>query len=590
MKSTSKDTQPRISREEKQERREAEKQEIEKLRKQQERRRHQETIRERRFRAELSLLPEYKKKAFIEAHREEARQRTAEEQELKAQQREEYNALPPEEKKRARLEMKRRQRLEKRASQYFIPLQVLKYGLLAVLAAGLVYVGVIVYGMVFDNSAAFGNTNQALGRPSSSSTWDGQAGFTEGVDPYDLLLSQADLEFMQNRVNILVMGIDRKEDRSDWGTYRTDTMLLVSVNFETNDVAIISLPRDSYVWIYQENYRAKLNSAFSAGGGQNSNGFEYTMSTVSMLLGGIPVNNYVCFDMDVVMDVVNAMGGIDYDVEVSFELDGRSLSSGYQHLDGQQVLDYCRVRENITGGTDIARTQRQRDMIMAIFAYMKQSGQLKDIPAIYSAVASNIYTDLTFEQITSLAAFALKLDIGSLHEYLLPGGYLDMEGASFWGVDQSKKADMVYEIFGQTIQTDESADIYALKGLVEDKASAVEAANTLLNTVARYVSSNSAFISSELTSKYQALKTTLETAIKTNNPKNIEATIRPITDATKELNYWFEHTLKPAVESAAAATPTPDPSASASTAPSGSAGPSDSVSPTASSPIATPTS
>jgi len=289
----------------------------------------------------------------------------------------------------------------------------------------------------------------------------------------------------------------------------------------------------------------------------------------------------------VVMDVVDAMDGIDYDVDVSFSLDGRSLSEGFQHLDGQQVLDYCRVRENITGGSDIARTARQRKMILAIFEYMKENGQLQDIPAIYSAVASNIYTDLTFEQITSLAAFSLKLDTDHLHDYLLPGKYLDMEDASFWGIDQDKKQDMIYEIFGQTIQIDSSDDVDTFLALVQEKADAVAAGEAAIVEVKSYLATNSVYVADDLQSQYDTLKTTLEDAMAVKNPKNIASTISPITEATKALLKWYENTLQPAVEAAMAeATPTPEPSDSAE--PSESSDPSESVSPS-DSPATSPT-
>ncbi|MEL7603780.1 MAG: LCP family protein [Bacillota bacterium] len=503
------------------------------------------------------------RRAYIAKCRAEDQAAAQAKKEEAALRRREIAEMPPEERKEAIREDRFQRKLQRMASPSYIPVQVLKYTALAALAACAVYLCVIAYGVFIDNSFAFSNTGNAVSHnPRQSNSIIA----SDGTDPYSMLLSQADLDFMKNRVNILVMGIDRDEGRADWGTFRTDTMLLISINFETNEAHIISLPRDSYVWIYNEDYRGKLNGAFSAGGGMNGDGFEYAMNTVSMLLGGVPVNHYVCFDMEVVMDVVDAMGGIDYDVDVSFDLDGRTLGEGFQHLNGQQVLDYCRVREHVTGGTDIARTARQRKMIMAIFAYMKENGQLQDIPAIYSAVASNIFTDLTFEQITSLAAFSLKLNPEDLHDHLLPGKYLDMEGASFWGIDQEKKRDMIYEIFGQTIQTDSGDDVDTLLAFVAEKKQSITDGQAALTTVNRYVTANRSLISSDLYSRYESLKKVLEDAMAARNPEDIESTISPITEATEELLDWFENTLKPAVE---AATPTPTPEPSESAPPSG---------------------
>lgn len=510
-----------------------------------------------------------KRRAFIAARKAQARAALQAAREDARLRRQEIAALPPAKRKEAKWERKYQRRLVFRASRAYRPVAALGAVALAALAAGCIYIGYIVYGVFFDNSYAFNNTDMPIIHPSGSDT-DPETSSSSYVDPYSLLLSEADLEFMKNRANILIMGVDNNDERDDPGSYdRTDTMLLLSVDFETNNAYIISLPRDSYVWIYNKNYRSRLNTAFGAGGGLDGDGFEYAMNTVSMLLGGIPINNYICFDMDVVMDVVNAMDGIDYYVDISFWLDGRCLNEGFQHMNGQQVLDYCRVRENVTGGTDIARTARQRKMIMAIFSYMKDNGQLKDIPAIYSAVAKNIYTDLTFEQITSLAAFSLKLDTECIHDYLLPGKYLnEFEGASFWGIDQSEKKDMIYEIFGQTIKIDSRDDVDTLRALAEKKSEAIADGQAAISDTDAYIASNSLYVSADLHSQYSALKNELETAMDERNPHNIESTIEPIITVTQALNDWVENTLKPAVQAAIAKLPTPTPEPSGTPEPS----------------------
>lgn len=69
------------------------------------------------------------------------------------------------------------------------------------------------------------------------------------------LESLSDLSFMKNRVNIMVFGIDKSEEREASGSFRTDTMILVTVNFKTNAVDMISIPRDSYVQLYNKSGR-----------------------------------------------------------------------------------------------------------------------------------------------------------------------------------------------------------------------------------------------------------------------------------------------------------------------------------------------
>ena len=146
---------------------------------------------------------------------------------------------------------------------------------LAVVVILLTAAGVFAY-RVFNPAAAFNDTQQALATPEPEATREETQQTdeaeatpepTQTVDPYAYLLSEADLEFMQNRVNILLLGIDESIERSHWQSFRTDTMILLTIDFDTGEADMISLPRDSYVWIYNKDYRAKINSAFSSGGG-----------------------------------------------------------------------------------------------------------------------------------------------------------------------------------------------------------------------------------------------------------------------------------------------------------------------------------
>ncbi len=283
------------------------------------------------------------------------------------------------------------------------------------------------------------------------------------------LMSQADTAFMKDRVNILVLGVDKSVERPGWGSYRTDTMILVTIHFDTNDVDMISIPRDSYVKIIdargKEQRRGKVNSAFSLGGGLEEEGYQYTMNTVSYLFGDIPINYYLGFDMDVVKDVVNAMGGIDFNVDTEIDVDGYVLHPGMQHLDGLGVLQYARQRK---GSSDIARVERQQKVIMAIFQQLKSTGQIARVPEIYQAVEQNIQTNLSFKQITSLALLASKMDASQLERHMVSGDFLDMNGASYWGVNTKALEEMIREVFGAEVSVDGEIDFKNVEPSIEE--------------------------------------------------------------------------------------------------------------------------
>lgn len=290
-------------------------------------------------------------------------------------------------------------------------------------------------------------------------------------DQESLLSGQADAEFMSNRTNILLLGIDESTERENWGTFRTDTMILVSIDFSNNDVCMVSIPRDSYVKIYNANGNvanpsspySKINNAFSEGGGAQKKGFEYSIATVEKLMG-VNIGYYCGFNMNVVKEVVNAMGGVDYDVDIEVKMNGRELHPGMQHLDGQGVLDYCRQRK---GSSDIARIDRQQRMLTAILKQLKDTDQIANIPSIYSAVEANIMTNLSIKQISSLALVALRMDMSQLSRYTLEGKAMDILDRDCYCLYVSRIEKIVREVWGQSVNLDSENDVSFIEEQVE---------------------------------------------------------------------------------------------------------------------------
>lgn len=276
---------------------------------------------------------------------------------------------------------------------------------------------------------------------------------------------------MSNRTNILLLGIDESTERENWGTFRTDTMILVSIDFSNNDVCMVSIPRDSYVKIYNANGNvanpsspySKINNAFSEGGGAQKKGFEYSIATVEKLMG-VNIGYYCGFNMNVVKEVVNAMGGVDYDVDIEVKMNGRELHPGMQHLDGQGVLDYCRQRK---GSSDIARIDRQQRMLTAILKQLKDTDQIANIPSIYSAVEANIMTNLSIKQISSLALVALRMDMSQLSRYTLEGKAMDILGRDCYCLYVSRIEKIVKEVWGQSVNLDSENDVSFIEEQVE---------------------------------------------------------------------------------------------------------------------------
>ena len=337
------------------------------------------------------------------------------------------------------------------------------------------------------------------------------------------LEGMADLSFMKNRVNILVMGIDRSVERAESNSFRSDTIILVTVNFKTGDVDMITFPRDSYVKLYDKDGLLideldpfnKINEAFSRGGMMKHGGYQSEMNTVSRLIGGIPVSYYVSFDMNAVKEIVDAMGGVDYEVDIDVYMNGRELHPGLQHLDGQAVLDYCRQRK---GSSDTARADRQQRMLMAIFKQMKSTGQIANIPKIYKAVSDCIDTDLSFEQICSLSLIAVRMDSEQLNRHMVKGKFASLYQRDVWLVDAEKLKTLIKDVFNADVIIDPEVDGEAILANAALNNAAIQnelyTAANLYNEAKSFVQSYGRYISSGTKSRLSSLRGELNTAIR----------------------------------------------------------------------------
>ncbi len=222
-------------------------------------------------------------------------------------------------------------------------------------------------------------------------------------------------------VNILVVGQDTRQDGK---RARSDSMIVLSVNKNTNQITMVSLMRDLYVQI--PGYRAnKLNSAYALGG------FELLDETISTNFG-IVLDYNVEVNFSGFKDIVDTIGGIDMDLneaeaeymnsakfvsDMGVQLD-RTFSAGANHLDGQQALCYARIRH--VGNSDWERTDRQRRVMQAVYQQVRQESWTK-LLAVYSNVADDLTTDMTNTQIVSIAFSGYSMGLDSMNSYRIPG-------------------------------------------------------------------------------------------------------------------------------------------------------------------------
>ena len=221
-----------------------------------------------------------------------------------------------------------------------------------------------------------------------------------------------------DNVSVLIMGVDESEKRSNLGAYRTDTLILATLNKDTHTVKMLSIPRDSYVYIPEVDKYDKINHAHVFGG------TKATIETVENLLE-IPVDYYVKVNFEAFIDVVDALGGIT--VEVPYELYEQNskdqagaihLYPGIQKLNGEEALALARTRKK---DSDIERGKRQQEIIKAIVNKAVSMGSVFKYDDLIESVGANMKTNMTFRQMRSFIAYGLdgnlKMDSLTLEGY-----------------------------------------------------------------------------------------------------------------------------------------------------------------------------
>jgi len=244
----------------------------------------------------------------------------------------------------------------------------------------------------------------------------------------------------KERINILLLGIDRRE--SDPGPWRTDTMILVSLDPATNSASMLSIPRD--LWVDIPGYgESRINTAHSTGDKESYSGGGVALAkeTVSTALG-VPVHYYVRIDFFGFEKLVDAIGGLEIDVKEpihdeeypdgnygTFVLD---IPAGLQQMNGERALQYARTRH---GTGDFNRMSRQQDVIMAAFdKVLKLDIPLSQVPHLIELAGNSLQTDLVLSEVLALIPIVQHLDRQNMQAAVIDGSMTEstITPAGWW--------------------------------------------------------------------------------------------------------------------------------------------------------------
>jgi LCP family protein required for cell wall assembly len=229
-------------------------------------------------------------------------------------------------------------------------------------------------------------------------------------------------------LNILLIGSDQRPDDM---YYRTDTLLIVSINRSAQTVAMLSIPRDLYVNIPGHGLD-RINTAFEYGEIQKvqGGGIRLLKDTVARVTG-ITIQRYARIDFSGFKQVVDTIGGIDIandcplsdyrlapglkeGVEANYRWS--TLPVGVFHFGGVDALWYARSRMTTS---DFDRARRQQAVLRAIYRKAFEGGLLGKLPAVWPDLSKLVSTDLTLADLVSLVPLASELDASRMRSYVI---------------------------------------------------------------------------------------------------------------------------------------------------------------------------
>ncbi|MFL5684485.1 MAG: LCP family protein [Chloroflexota bacterium] len=276
------------------------------------------------------------------------------------------------------------------------------------------------------DSGPVNETDSPVGAPTPEPTLIGTPVPTVEIPPWD----------GKERLNILLIGSDEQR-----GGHNTDTMITVSIDPVTKQVAMFSLPRDTVdvpvppgpaqrVW--GRDYGQKINSFFANNrrrsdlwpGNDRTRGYNALKSVLGELYD-LKIRYFVEVNFDGFKKVVDAVGGVTINVQVPVSDDefpgttGRAqrlyIPTGLQHMDGEQALRYARSRHT---STDFDRGARQQRVLLSLRQQADPQTLIPKLPELVAALKSTVRTDIPVSQLDELLGLASQVDTANIRSFV----------------------------------------------------------------------------------------------------------------------------------------------------------------------------
>lgn len=255
-------------------------------------------------------------------------------------------------------------------------------------------------------------------------------------------------------VNILLLGIDRVPEAAANSPKifdgRSDTILLLHLEPRDKSISLLSIPRDTKVEIPGIRF-SKINEANARGGAA------LATRLVSSMLNNATIERYVRVSSSAFRELVDLLGGVEVFVPRAMSYQDTAqklkinLAQGWQTLNGEQAEQFARFRNDGLG--DIGRIGRQQSLIQSLRNRLASPSVLVRLPQIVRLMQKYVDTNLTFEEILTIANFGLQLERDNFKMVMLPGRSSSEQGdlRSYWILDVAGRDRIMTQYFKQSV-------------------------------------------------------------------------------------------------------------------------------------------
>jgi polyisoprenyl-teichoic acid--peptidoglycan teichoic acid transferase len=268
----------------------------------------------------------------------------------------------------------------------------------------------------------------------------------------------------QSRFTVLLLGMDRRPGAGESFNTRTDTIILVSIDPQTERIGVLHIPRDLHLTPPGSEHFVRANTLMFQGENlQEGYGPYYVIDTLQYNLG-MYIDRFVVLDFEAFIALVDAVGGVEIDLtynisdpdypDMNHGYDPFFLRAGTHLLDGETALKFARTRH---GDNDFLRGIRQMEVLTALHRRLTSVDSLPQLlrhaPQLWRELRRNLYTDFSLDDLAQLARYASaipphSIDTGAINQAHIISYPVDGGGMGYIP-DRARLAEVLIDTFGE---------------------------------------------------------------------------------------------------------------------------------------------